>query len=170
MSKVAEKAREEVLALIPPTVFFFVTLGLIAVVRTLMLKGTGLPASSLAQVALGALILGKAVLIADLLPAINRFPEKPLAYNVVWKTLIYVVAALVLHYLERLVEYWKAAGGFVAGNEKMLAEMIWPHFWAIQLILIVLIFNYCVLHEFGRVLGPTKLREMFFGASAGTAG
>jgi hypothetical protein len=169
MSKVAEKAKEEVLALIPPTLFFFVTLGLIAVVRTLMLKGTGLPASSLAQVALGALILGKAVLIADLLPAINRFPEKPLAYNVVWKTLIYVVAALVLHYVERLVEYWKAAGGFVAGNEKMLAEMIWPHFWAIQLILIVLIFNYCVLHEFGRVLGPQKLREMFFGASAGTA-
>jgi hypothetical protein len=170
MSKVAEKAKEEVLALIPPTVFFFVTLGLIAVVRTLMLKGSGLPASSLAQVALGALILGKAVLIADLLPAINRFPEKPLAYNVVWKTLIYVVAALVLHYLERLVEYWKAAGGFVAGNEKMLAEIIWPHFWAIQLILIVLIFNYCVLHEFGRALGSKKLREMFFGASAGTAG
>jgi hypothetical protein len=110
------------------------------------------------------------VLIADLLPAINRFPEKPLAYNVVWKTLIYVVAALVLHYLERLVEYWKAAGGFVAGNEKMLAEIIWPHFWAIQLILIVLIFNYCVLHEFGRALGSKKLREMFFGASAGTAG
>jgi hypothetical protein len=33
---------------------------------------------------LAALILGKAVLIADLLPFINRYPDKPLVYNVVW--------------------------------------------------------------------------------------
>ena len=170
MSKLSEKGKEEFLALIPPTIFFFLTLGLIAVVRVLMLKGTGIPASTPIQVAVGALVLGKSVLIADMLPVINRYPDKPLAYNVAWKTLIYVLAALVIHYLERLVEFWKEAGGFVAGNEKLLAEMVWPHFWAIQLILVVLIFNYCVLHEFSRVIGPTKLREMFFGRPGGTAG
>jgi hypothetical protein len=110
------------------------------------------------------------VLIADMLPVINRYPDKPLAYNVVWKTAIYVLAALVIHYLERLVDFWKEAGGFVAGNEKMLAQMVWPHFWAIQLILVVLIFNYCMLHEFARVIGPKRLREMFFGQPAGAAG
>ena len=141
MSKLSEKAKEEFFALIPPTIFFFLTLGLVAVVRVLMLEGTGIAASTPIQVAVGALVLGKAVLIADMLPVINRYPDKPLAYNVAWKTLIYVLAALVLHYLERLVDFWKEAGGFVAGNEKLLAEMVWPHFWAIQLILIVLIFT-----------------------------
>ena len=166
MSKLSEKVKEEFLALIPPTLFFLITLSLIAVVRVLMLKGTGIPVSTPIQVAIGALVLGKSVLIADMLPAINRFPDKPLAYNVVWKTAIYVLAALVIHYLERLVDYWKEAGGFVAGNEKLLADMVWPHFWAIQLILVVLIFNYCILHEFTRVLGPKKFREMFFGRPA----
>ena len=79
MGKVSEKIKEEFLAMIPPTVFFFFTLGLVAVVRTLMTKGTGLPISAPLQVAVGALILGKAVLIADLLPIINRYPDKPLA-------------------------------------------------------------------------------------------
>ena len=170
MSKVSDKIKEEFVALIPPTLFFFVALSLVAVVRVLMVKGTGLPVSTPIQVAVGALVLGKAVLIADMLPVINRFPDKPLAYNVGWKTAIYMLAALVLHYLERLADFWKEAGGFVAGNEKLLAEMVWPHFWAIQLILVVLIFNYCMLHEFARVIGPKKLQEMFFGRPADAPG
>jgi len=163
MGKVRETIKEEILAMIPPTIFFFFTLGLVAVVRMLMTKGTGLPVSTPIQVAVGALVLGKSVLIADMLPIINRYPDRPLAYNVAWKTAIYVLAALVIHYLERLVDFWKEAGGLVAGNEKLLAEMVWPHFWAIHILLTVLIFDYCVLHEIARVIGAKKLREMFFG-------
>jgi hypothetical protein len=166
MSKVTAKIKEEFLDVIPPTIFFFLTLGLIAVVRMLMTKGTGIPISTPIQVAVGALILGKAVLIADMLPIINRFPDKPLIYNVAWKTVIYVLVALAIHYLERLVDFRKETGGFVAGNERLLAEMVWPHFWAIQIILVVLIFGYCVMHELARVIGEAKVREMFFGKPA----
>ena len=169
MGKVSGKVKEEFFAMIPPTIFFFFTLGLVAVVRMLMTKGTGLPISTPIQVAVGALVLGKAVLIADMLPVINRYPDKPLAYNVAWKTAIYVLAALVIHYLERLVDFWKQAGGFVAGNEKLITEMVWPHFWAIQIILIVLILDYCVMHELARVIGVKKLRDMFFGQPDGAA-
>ena len=169
MGKAIEKIKEEFLAMIPPTIFFLFTLSLVAVIRTLMTKGTGIPASTPVQVAVGALVLGKAVLIADMLPIINRYPNKPLAYNVVWKTAIYFLAALVIHYLEHLVDFWKEAGGFVAGNEKLLAEMVWPHFWATQIILAVLIFGYCVMHELARVIGVKKLQAMFFGEPANTA-
>lgn len=163
MGKAVDKLKEEFLALIPPTIFFFIALSLVAVIRMLMTKGTGLPVSSPIQIAIGALLLGKAVLIADLLPLINRYPDKPLAYNIAWKTAIYFVAATIIHYLERLIDYWKEAGGFVAGNEKLLAEIVWPHFLAIQILLLVLILNYCVIRELARVMGPGKLRELFFG-------
>jgi hypothetical protein len=33
----------------------------------------------------------------------------------------------------------------------------------------VLIFDYCVMHELARVIGVTKLREMFFGKAADAA-
>ena len=39
---------------------------------------------------MAALILGKAVLLADMLPLINRYPDRPLGFNVAWKTLIYL--------------------------------------------------------------------------------
>jgi hypothetical protein len=168
VSNLSKKIKEEFLALIPPTVFFFVALHIVALVRALMVHGTGLPVSSSGQIAVGALILGKAVLLADLLPAINRFPDKPLAYNVAWKSTIYFLIATIIHYLERLVDFWKEAGGFAAANEKLLATIVWPHFLAIQIVLLVLIINYCVVRELSRVMGSDKMMAMFFGTSSGT--
>jgi hypothetical protein len=163
MSTLTAKIKEEFLAMLPPTIFFFVALHIVALVRTLMLKGTGLAPSTSISVAVAALILGKAVLIADMLPIINRYPDKPLIYNVAWKTLIYLLMSGVIHYLERLYDFWREAGGFVAGNEKLLAEIVWPHFWAIQIMLFVLIAMYCTMHEMVRVIGGDKVRQMFFG-------
>jgi hypothetical protein len=162
MRKAIEKLKEEFLALLPPTIFFFVALHIIALVRALTTKGTGLPVTSSAQIALGALIIGKAVLLADLWPPINRFPEKPLIYNIVWKTVIYFAVATVIHYLERLFDFAKAAGGVVAGNQKLLSEIIWPHFWGIQIVLLVVILNYCVIRELGRALGEERIFRLFF--------
>jgi len=102
-------------------------------------------------------------LIADLLPLINRYPEKPLIHNIAWKTVIYTLIAMLIHYLERLVEFWRQAGGFVAGNRAMLAEMVWAHFWAVQLLLMTLILMYCTMTEVIRVVGADKMRRMFFG-------
>ena len=163
MSKILSKLKKEFLALLPPTIFFFVALHIVAFIRVLMLKGTGISALSSVSVAVAALILGKAVLLADMLPAINRFPHKPLIYNVAWKTLIYLVMSALIHYIERLIEFWRQAGGLVAGNEKLLSEMVWPHFWAIQIILFVLIAIYCTMHELVRVIGREKVLRIFFG-------
>ena len=162
MNKAFEKLKEEFLAVLPPTFFFFIALHIVGLVRVLMTKGTGLPVTSSAQIALAALIIGKAVLLADLWPPINRFPKKPLIYNIVWKTVIYYVLASFIHYLERLYDFAKEAGGIVAVNEKLLAEIVWPHFWALQIILLVIILNYCVIRELGRVLGEKRMIQMFF--------
>ena len=128
-----------------------------------MLKGTGISPLSSVSIAVAALILGKAVLLADMLPMINRFPNKPLIYNVAWKTLIYLLMATLIHYLERLIDFWRQTGGFVAGNQKLLAEIVWPHFCAIQIILLVLIVMYCTMHELVRVIGKEKVLRIFFG-------
>jgi len=163
MSKLTAKIKEEFLAMIPPTIFFFVALHVVTFVRVLMLKGMGLAPLSTISIAVAALILGKAVLIADMLPIINRFPEKPLIYNVAWKTLIYLLMSALIHYLERLYDFARQAGGIVAGNEKLLAEIVWAHYWAIQIILFVLILMYCTAHELVRVIGREKVLRIFFG-------
>jgi hypothetical protein len=163
------KLKEEFFKLLPPTIFFFVALHIVAFVRVLMLKGTGISAVSTISIAVAALILGKAVLVADLLPIVNRFPTKPLIYNVAWKTLVYWLMATLIHYVERLIDFWRQTGSFVAGNQKLLAEIVWPHFWAIQIILLVLIVMYCTMHELVRVIGREKVMRIFFGPTPAPA-
>jgi hypothetical protein len=163
MSKVTEKLKEEFFAVLPPTIFFFVALHVVAVVRVLMIKGTGLAPFSSVSIAVAALILGKSVLISDMLPFINRFPERPLVYNIAWKTLIYLLVSAIIHYLEHLYDFSRQAGGIAAGNEKLFAEIVWPHYWAVQIILFVLILMYCTMHELVRVIGKEKVLRIFFG-------
>jgi hypothetical protein len=157
------KLKEEFFKLLPPTIFFFVALHLVTFIRVLIAKGSHFEPLSTMSIAIASLILGKAVLIADMLPPINRYPNKPLAYNIAWKTVIYLLMATLIHYVERLIDFWRQTGGFVAGNQKLLAEIIWPHFWAIQIILFILIALYCTMHELVRVIGKEKMVRIFFG-------
>ena len=163
MSNFAVRVGDEIRAVLPPTIFFFIMLHIVAFVRVLMLKGTGIAVSTSLQITVAALILGKAVLLADMLPFINRYPDKPLAYNIAWKTVIYAMVATLIHYLERLADFWRQAGSLAAANKKFFAEMVWPHFWAIEIILLVLILMYNTLHELVRVIGRDKAIEIFFG-------
>jgi hypothetical protein len=163
MSKATAKIKEEFYAVLPPTLFFFFALHIVAIIRVLMNKDTGIPLSTTTSVAIAALVLGKSVLLADMLPMINRYPQKPLIYNVVWKTLIYLVVATIIHYLERLWDFAKVAGGVVAGNDALLAHIVWPHFWAIQILLFMLIVMYCAMNELTRAIGRDKVQKIFFG-------
>ena len=164
MSTLSAKIKEEFLAVLPPTIFFFVALHLIAVVRVLLVMDTGIGIRTTMSIAVAALILGKAVLLADMLPLINRFPDKPLIYNVAWKTTVYLVVATIIHYLERLFDFSRQAGGLAAGQHKLLAEIVWPHFWAIQILVFTLVLIYCATRELTRVIGKEKVLQIFFGS------
>jgi hypothetical protein len=159
----AERIKHELLELVPPAIFFLIAFHLLTVTRALMLRQYGVRVSALAGATIGALLVAKVVLVADLLPAVNRFPQKPLIYNVVWKTAIYVVGAVLVHYLEHLIPVWWREGSLVAANRRLVAEVIWPHFWVVQIWLVVLLFVYCTMREFVHALGAQKVKVMFFG-------
>ena len=163
MTKLSTKLKEEFFAVLPPTIFFFVALHVVTFIRVLMARGSHFVPLSTMSIAIASLILGKAVLIADMLPPINRYPNKPLAYNIAWKTVIYLLMASAIHYLERLIDFSRQAGSLVAGNAKLLAEIVWPHYWAVQIILFILILVYCTARELARVIGRQKMLRLFFG-------
>jgi len=163
MSRVFEKIKEEFVAMLPPAIFFFVALHIVAFVRALMLRGTGIAVATSVSVTLAALVMGKVVLIADMLRIINRYPDKPLMYNVIWKTVIYTLVSLLVHYLEHLIHHWRETGSIVEGNRELFAKIVWPHFWAIQILLVVMIFCYCMMRELVRVIGRDRVIEIFFG-------
>lgn len=164
MGNIFSRLKHELVEVIPPTVFFFIAFQVIAFTRALMLEEYGIRVSTFVTASIAALVVAKVVLIVDLLPFLNRFPEKPLIYNVVWKTAIYLVAVLFVRYVEHLLPFVREHGDLVVANRRLLDEVVWPHFWAVQIWLLVLFFVYCALRELIRVLGRDRVRSMFFGA------
>src|SRR5262245_579201 len=164
MNKVWATVKHEFYEVLPPTIFFLISFHIVVLDRALMLKEYGVRVSALAGATVMALLVAKVVLIADKLPIINRFPEKPLMYNVLWKTMIYVSASLFVHYLEHLLPLWWRMGALRAAHEHLRSEIVWPHFWAVQLWLVVLIFIYCAMRELIRVIGRQRVVAIFFGA------
>lgn len=163
MAKVVAWFKEELLKVIPIAIFFLLAFQLLALTQALMLRQYDIEAFAFMHATIGALIVAKVVLIVDMLPFLNRFPGKPLFYNVTWKTSIYVVAAFAVRYLEKLVDSWVDLGELGAANRQLLEKIVWPHFWVIQIWLFVLFFMFCSLRELVRVLGKQRVRALFLG-------
>ena len=67
MSGVFKTIRHEFMEMLPPTIFFLVALHIVAVIRALMVRSSGIELEASASILLAALILGKAVLIANII-------------------------------------------------------------------------------------------------------
>ena len=164
MSKVLGFLKREFFEVLPPTIFFFIAFHIIAVTNMLTLKQHGITVESFTTATIAALVVAKVLLVADHFPFVNKFPHKPLLHNTVWKTAIYLVAALLVRYAEHLIHFWSEAGSFAAGNEALFREVVWPHFWATQIWLTVLLFVYTAFRELVRAIGPHEVRVMFLGS------
>ena len=163
MSNIILWFKRKILEVIPAVVFFFVVFQLLALTRSLILKGYGIQVSTFLKATMAALVVGKVVLVADLLPMINRFPNKPLIYNVVWKTFICMVAALLVRYIEHLIPYIGEYKDLTLASSHHLDEIVWPYFWLVQLWLLVCFLMYYTMREVGRILGRERVRSMFIG-------
>ena len=165
MSKFSHQVKHFIQDWIPPAVFFFIGFQLLALTQSLMLRQYGIDVTVFVAATIGALVVSKVVALADLLPFLNRFPGRPLIYNIAWKTAIYFVAACVVRLLEAFIHFYRRQGEARGAIRHMIDEIIWPHFWAIQMWLMVLLLVYCTMHELVSALGRDRVRELFFGAS-----
>jgi hypothetical protein len=166
MSKFTSGLKHEILEAVPPFIFFFFAFHLVVLTRSLLQSQYGIELQSVMNATIAALVVAKVVLLADLLPFVNRFPDRPLAWNIVWKTLIYMLAAILVVYLEHLWEFHGEYGSVAAANEHMIEGLVWPHFWLEQIWMTVLFLLYCTLRELTRALGSRPMRALFLGPMA----
>jgi len=125
-----------------------------------MLREYGLPLSSIVGATVGALLIAKVVLITDKFPFINRFPGKPLIYNVAWKTAILHGRGRT-HSLPgaprgRSVRTGRPGHGESSSHDRdRLATLLGHSLW-----LIVLLFVYCSLREMVPRHRPRKVVDL----------
>lgn len=163
MNGIVTWLKHEFFNIIPAVIFFIISFQLIALTGSLMKGEYGITLTTFINALVAALVVAKVVLVADMLPFVNQFPHKPLLYNVVWKTAIYMTAAFLVHYLEKLLPFIMEYKDLALANSHLLEQVVWPHFWAIQIWLLVLFFMFSAIREFVRVLGAEKVRSMFLG-------
>ena len=163
MTNVLQKIKHEFLKVLPPTIFFFFSFNIVAITSALMMRGHGIEISSFLEATILALIVGKVILVVDHTPFVNKFPDKPLIYNIAWKTFIYMVVVFIVRYFEHFIPYFRELGGFAEAHQQILSEFAWRRFVAIQLWLFVLFVFYSVLVELVRALGKERVVKMFFG-------
>jgi hypothetical protein len=143
----------------PAALFFLVAFHMIAVTKAVILADYHVDATRSALATVAALIVAKAILIAEKLP-IARWFSRRLLVAVLWKTLLFGVIATTFRILEEILPLLVTHEGPVTAMRQAFGQMSWAHFWVVQMWLLALLFLYCLNAELVRVIGPANVRAM----------
>ena len=163
MSNFFQRIKHEIIHVIPTILYFWFAFCLIHFTSNLTLTSYDVKYYNYLGLTIGALFVGKVLIIVNSFSFINAFPTKPLIYNIAWKSFIYVGAILIVRVVERGIHlYWqyKDMRTVCQALQEILIE---PVFWQTQIWLFLFFLMYVIYSEFVRVLGKNKVKRMLFG-------
>ena len=146
----------------PPTIYFFVSFNFIVLTSHLLVAQYLVAASSFMLATLAALVVGKAVLVANKMSLLRRYDRAPLIQPILFKTGFYwvvVIARLLERFVHFSVREGNPPGDFIP---YLITTFSWHRFLAISLWILVLFLIYVTATEFGHLFGPGELRRLFF--------
>ena len=164
MNKAITFIKKEFLEMLLPTIFFFVVFHVVLFTRALMAKEYGLSMTSSAAALIGALIVGKSILIADALPFVNLFSRRRLIFNIAWRTCLYLSFVVFFQFLEELIPMISKYGSISTASEHFVEEMKWHQFWATNILFVLFLIFYNFATAAVEVIGRNELIETFFGS------
>jgi len=146
----------------PPILFFAVSFNLIILTTDLILADYRRSVGNFMVATMAALVVGKAVLVANVTPFLRRFDTAPMIQPVLFKTIVYWAVVFLVRFLEKLVEYLFAGGILSAIPEYVATHFTWHRFAAIQIWIFVLFLIYTSVEELNARLGDSELIKIFF--------
>jgi hypothetical protein len=168
VSKVYSFIKKEFLEILPPTIFFLVVFFLVVFTRDLMSLKSDTNTLTYAAAFVGALIIGKSVLIADALPVWHHFDNKPRVALIVGRTIAYAIVTLLFQFLEEVVPLAHSEGSLGAGFERLMEEIHWARFWGTHIQLSIFLALYNTLAVITEEMGRDRFTKLLFGKSGET--
>ena len=163
MKKVLLFLKREFLEMLPPTIYFFIAFHLVLFIRSLMVEGYGVTVSSSFMATIGALVVGKSILIADALPLLRLFKKKREIFNIIWKILVYSAVVLLFQYLEEIIPLISKYDSISVAARHLSDELNWPRFWGIHIIYLILLVIYIVSTVIIDLIGRDEFIRTFIG-------
>ena len=153
----------ELREMLPPTIFFFVGFNLILLTTNLLLANYGAQFLNFMLATAAALVVGKAVLVANATRSIRRYDRAPLIRPILFKSVFYWAVVFVARLLEHFIRFWliehNPLGSFLP---HMVATFDWHRFVAIQLWILVLFLVYVTATELNHLFGEGELWHILF--------
>ena len=162
MAKVAATIKRDFLEILPAMIFFALLFNIVAYTRALMLEQYSISLTVSAGATILALVVAKVILVVDMFSFVDRFRDKPVIYNVLWRTFLYSLVALFIEYLEEFIPSIWADHGVLVANRAVFEEFVWQKFAAVHIWLTLGIFAYCATTEITSSLGKKRFHELLF--------
>lgn len=153
---------KELREVVPAFLFFFVLFHLVAITKAVSLEDYSFTSFRAAVATVAALIVAKAVMMADKVPTPARFADR-MILQVLWNTFLFGALAILFKLMEellpRVLEHRNLAGGFGA----MVRETNWPQFALLTVWLFLGLLVYTLAMELVRLVGVERVRAIVFG-------
>lgn len=160
MAKIIRKIKEEIIHALPAIIYFLIALSVIYFCIGLSLPPGEERYFSYPMILLGALLLGKVIVIVNVLPFVNLFPKKPLIYNITWKFILYAFFVFLAWVGDSFFHLIYQYDQFDLAYYAIKAELLSPVFLATLVWLLLIFLVYVFLSEYMRVLGFKKVIRM----------
>ena len=152
----------ELYEILPPVIFFLAGFNLILLTTNLILADYSAAFGNFMLATTGALVVGKAVLVADTMPFLGRYDRAPLLEPILYKTLVYWVFVFIARLLEALVEFLMHGHSLGEFLPHLASTFSWHRFAAIQIWIFVLFLIYVTATELNHLFGEGELGHILF--------
>ncbi len=157
-----EKAKHEVKQVGLVTLYFFVCFLIIFVLKKLFLAQYDIEFSALGEAVIGALIVGKLVVVLEHTPLGDRFAQGALYKDVLNKSVVYTLVVMFVIYLEHAFKVRHEAGGMGAAFVAVFEHRDPRQFWATFICISVTFVTYNLFAGISRHLGEGGMRTLLF--------
>jgi hypothetical protein len=165
MSKKTLLMRELKKVLVISSVFFVIFV-VFLLLKKMILEDYSIDFYVLSTALVGSLIIGKVVLIFDLVPVTKKTDHLPNIYRVFFRSCIYIMGYVIFTILEHLVKGLFMNERFFAALDSAIHQLSTPAFITsfVAVFLAFLLFNtFWVIRA---NVGPAALNNMFFGRNS----
>lgn len=158
---IREKLKHEIKAVVLVTLFFAAWLGVLMGIKALILEDYQIHLTGFSMVLVGALVLGKVVLILEHVPLGSWLRNHPVLVEVLLRTLLYAIGTLVVLLLEKSIESRHEHGGILPALANVFEHRDMPHVWANTICVTGALLFYNLLSALKHHLGTGGLARVF---------
>ncbi|ACK66801.1 conserved hypothetical protein [Rippkaea orientalis PCC 8801] len=156
-----ERLKHEVKKIGSLTLFFLIGFSYILLITKLFLKEYSINTYILSKAIVGSLIAAKAVAILDITPWINRFKQSPRYVSILYKTLVYTLAVIILGVIEHLLRAYHQTKALTLAFKSFIASENLYQFLAVILCISIVFLIHNIFQELDIYLGRGTLRNIF---------